>query len=399
MALQDLLLNILDKSRETELRFLADLTDEDRGSQGTYENWSAKDTVAHANYWTDVRAERAIGFVRGRELAPLPHYDRANARAYEQFSSSTWDEVEDLAERAHARMAKAVRVMDEAALAGPSEESEGTKMWESLVSAAYDHKLIHYSEYYQRRGRMKEAGRLWKEWAALVSPLDDAEEWQGRVRYNAACGLAVAGDAEGALVELRIAVAQRPSLKTWSRLDADLDNLHDLREYRDLFAPSYWWEAIEANPGAEALADQFLREHSMLRIAINECPEGEWLEGDTLYRRPAGLALHIVQTIDNYSTRKPGEGADHPLTRIRWQERDSAKLPSQDALLQYLEHAEQRLAGLISSSDLMAKEEMFPWTGSSILSRLLYTLRHSQHHLADLITELERRGYGPAGWE
>ncbi len=399
MALQDQLLNILIESRETELRFLADLTDEDRMAHGTYENWSAKDVVAHANYWEDVRAERAMGWIRGEELEALPQFDLANAGVHERFSTSTWDEVEALAEKAHARMVEAVRSMDEEALTGPSEQTEGRKMWESLVGVAYDHKLTHYSDSYQRRGRMKDAGRLWKEWAALISPLDQGPEWQGRVRYNAACGLALAGDPEAALAELRTAVAQRPGLKTWSRLDADLDSLHGLREYRDLFAPSYWWEAMESSPQSEALADQFLREHSMLRIAINGCPEEEWLEGERLYLRPAGLALHIVQTIDNYSTRKPGAQPDHALTKVGWQERDSAKLPSQEALLRYLDHAEERLARLISDSDLAAKEELFPWTGSSILSRLLYTLRHTQHHLADLIMELQHRGCSATAWE
>jgi hypothetical protein len=272
-------------------------------------------------------------------------------------------------------------------------------MWQSLLGSAYTHKILHYSEYDQKRGRTEFASQLWKEWADLVSPLDPGAEWQGGVHYNAACSLALAGDGDGALEELREALELRPSLTAWSRRDSDLEILHEHPQYRDLFAPSYWWAALESGPQAEAIADQFMRSLSMFRASVERVPPEAWREGETLYQRPAGLALHITQTIYNYSALEAGERSDDPLVAVRWQERDSSKLPSQPELLEFLDKAEARLAAFIANADLQAKEEQFPWMGFTLLSRAVYLLRHTGHHSADLAMELQRRGLRPPEWQ
>jgi tetratricopeptide (TPR) repeat protein len=258
---------------------------------------------------------------------------------------------------------------------------------------------MHYSQFYQEQGQKEEAGQLWSEWAELVSPLDEGPEWQGNVHYNAACSLALAGDAQGALLELRKGLELRPSSKAWSRQDSDLDILHDLPEYKELYAPAYWWEALEANAQAEAVADQFLRTLSMLRIAVSTFPESEWRVGESLYQRPASLALHIVQSIDFYSALKPGDSSEDQLTQINWEERNSSKLPSQVELLGFLDKVEERLAKFITKSDFQAEEKLFLWTGFTVLSRAMYNLRHTQHHLADMAMELQRRGLTPPDWQ
>ena len=399
MTMKDRLLEVLEKSRETELEFIANLTEEARNFAGTWEKWSAKDNVVHANYWADFRARRIDAFLQGEDLEPVSHYEQTNAEVYERFASTTWDEVEAFAKDAHSKMIAVVQSMDDEALNGPSVETDEQKMWEAIVGNAYTHKLSHYSEFYQEGGRVDEASRLWSDWAETVSPLDPGPEWQGGVHYNAACSLALAGDTEGALTELQKGLELRPSLKTWSRRDSDLESLHDLPEYKELFAPGYWWDALEANPQAEALADQFMRALSMFRLSINTFPDKEWREGETLYQRPAGLALHIVQTIDQYSALKPGDSSDDPLTRINSEDRDSVKLPSQEELLGYLAKVEERLANFIVKSDFQAEEKLFLWTGFTVLSRAMYNLRHTQHHLADMAMELQRRGFTPPDWQ
>jgi len=399
MAIKDQLLTILEKSRKTELNFIANLNEEQNGGSGTYENWTAKDNVAHANYWEEVRGARIVAFLSGEELQPLPQYEQANSECYERFANSSWDEVQAFAEGAHRQIVEAVRSMDEEVLSGPSAETEERKLWDVIVGIAYSHKLIHYSQFIQDHGQKEEVGQLWSDWVELVSPLDEGPEWQGPVRYNAACSLALAGDTEGALAELRKCFDLRPSSKAWSRLDSDLESLHNLPEYKELFAPAFWWEALETSSQAEAIADQFMRTLSMFRIAVSTFSEDAWREGDSLYQRPAGLALHIAQSIDLYSAIKPGDRLEDPLTQITWRERDDAKLPSQEELLAYLDKVEERLAGFITKSDFQADEKLFPWTGITVLSRVQYSLRHAQHHLADMAMELQRRGFRPPDWQ
>jgi hypothetical protein len=399
MTIKDQMLKILEKSRATEQAFIANLTEEDISEVSSFERWSAKDNLAHASYWSDLRARQAMAFIREEDFGPTPQYEQANLEVYEQFSESDWEAIKALAKQAHARMAEAIRDMDEQELTGPSAVSEGTEMWQWLLGIVFTHKLSHFAQFYDQHGQKGEVGRLWKEWAEAVSPLDSGPDWQGGVHYNAACSLALVGEVDAALAELKLGLELRPGLKGWSRLDSDLASLHSDPGYKELFAPAYWWKALEAGPQVEALADQWLRTFFMLHNAIEAVPEEEWMKGDTLYQRPVSLVLHILQSADGYTALQPGEGSEDPMTQINWQERDTSKLPSQPAVLSYLDVVEKRVAELLVKADLEAEEKLFAWTGKTILSRVLYTLRHSQHHLADLAMELKRRGFEPPNWE
>ncbi|NTW43832.1 MAG: hypothetical protein HGB14_05220, partial [Anaerolineaceae bacterium] len=50
--------------------------------------------------------------------------------------------------------------------------------------------------------------------------------------------------------------------------------------------------------------DQFVRALSMFREAVKAFPPAEWCKGDTPYQRPAGLALHTVEAVDDYAVLK-----------------------------------------------------------------------------------------------
>jgi TolB-like protein/Tfp pilus assembly protein PilF len=61
----------------------------------------------------------------------------------------------------------------------------------------------------------------------------------GRIRYNAACALAVAGLPDRAMEQLEAMVAMLPSyLKDWIRRDPDLASLHDREDFQRLFGKS-----------------------------------------------------------------------------------------------------------------------------------------------------------------
>ena len=400
MALKERLLHALARGHAVQKVFVAGLSDDQRSSVGTYAQWSAKDLVAHLAYWIDHRAAVASARARGEEPPPSPgHYEQANAACFQRFCNCSWDEVQAFAEAAYSKLVDAVQALSEEQLVAPSSGSGGQTLWQNLVGTAYSHALMHMAEFHVSQGRAQQAGQLWSEWGELVAPLDDSADWQGLVHYNVACGLSLAGNADAALGELRQALQLRPDFAAWSRQDSDLSAVRAKPEYRKLYAPEYWWKAMEANPQAEALADQFVRTLAMFREAAKTFPAGEWCQGDTPYQRPAGLALHLVEAIDDYAVLKPGESGQGRRFSVGWDEKDSAKLPAQDNLLLYLNEVEQRLAHFLASADLTATEELFRWTGSTLLSRMAYTLRHTQHHLAEMCLELHRRGYKAPQWQ
>jgi tetratricopeptide (TPR) repeat protein len=400
MALKQRLLAVLERGHAVQQAFVAGLSNEQRAAVGTYEKWSAKDAVAHLARWQDHRAAVVAARARGEEPPPSPgHYEQANAACFQRFCNRSWDEVQAFADAAYANLVDSVRALPEETLAAPPESAGERTLWQAIVNTAYTHPLMHMAEFYIAQGHPHRAGQLWPEWGELMAPLDDSADWQGLVHYNVACGLALSGNPDAAIVELRQALQLRPDLTAWSRQDSDLAAVRVKPEYRTLYAPEYWWTAMEANPQAEALADQFVRALSMLREAVKAFPAGEWRKGDTPYQRPAGLALHAMESLERYAVLKPGESGQGRRPNVDWEDKDSTKLPSQDDLLAYLDEVEQRLARFLATADLAAAEELFRWTGSTLLSRVAYALRHTQHHLAEMCLELHRLGYKAPQWQ
>jgi tetratricopeptide (TPR) repeat protein len=402
MPSRDQLLKILDRGQQAQDAFVSQLSDEQRSATGTYERWSAKDMLAHVAHWKEQRAVRLEALASGKEPpASRPDFEQANAECFERHCGSSWAEVLAFAERAQARLARATRRISDEVLVRPLAEGQQRLVWEDLVGTAYTHPLMHLAEFYVAQGKHQTVGRLWQEWAELVGPLDDRPEALGLVHYNMACGLALSGNTEQAVTELTRAIKLRPSLLSWSKDDPDLRSLRGMPAYRELYAPEHWWKAMDSGPLAEAMADQFRRALSMFRQVVLAFPAGEWRLGDTPYQRPAGLALHLVEAIDSYSALRPGQASEGSRLGIQvdWQVSDSSLLPSQEDILSYLDAVDRKLADFLAEAELMAAEELFRWTGATLLSRAAYALRHTQHHLAEMALELHRRDLQAPDWE
>lgn len=150
---------------------------------------------------------------------------------------------------------------------------------------------------------------------------------------------------------------------------------------------------------AQAVSDQFQRALRMFRETVQAFPAEEWRMGELDYLRPAGLAYHVLETIDFYSGDRPG--AEFPWGGrfgVEWEESRSERLPSQEQVLAYLDEMEAKLGDWLQKTDLLSKEGTFPWTGATTVGRAAYMLRHTQHHLAELGLELRRRGCSRPEW-
>ena len=150
----------------------------------------------------------------------------------------------------------------------------------------------------------------------------------------------------------------------------------------------------------DALANQFERIWMQVRPAIENCPNAEWRRGDHPAFIPVRLACHLVETVDYYAQPTPESFPGAGWGDVDWESGDVNALPDRDALLAYMEEVRGRvdawLRGL--SDEELLGGNAFPWTGDSPMERMVYTLRHSQHHLAEINEELTRRGLPPAGW-
>ncbi|NQU11545.1 DinB family protein [bacterium] len=155
---------------------------------------------------------------------------------------------------------------------------------------------------------------------------------------------------------------------------------------------------------AASLAEQYAKVCDTVRSVIQTYPPAEWT------RRKKGClpvqqVYHTIGGLQMYCG--PGEfrwderflGADG---RFSWRT-DPANPPSQSEMLDYLDriqrHTDRWLASLSDAQILEQHEPTGRHTGRCLLDRLVYLLRHTQHHLGMIESDLIRRGLKLPEWK
>lgn len=152
------------------------------------------------------------------------------------------------------------------------------------------------------------------------------------------------------------------------------------------------------NTIASDLSEQFDRAWDMLRATIGRITDEQWLAGDAPGLVPARWALHAIETVDFDMSRSPEE-----YTRRLDADEDGpvASLPSRSELLAYLDEvraSSTATLAAVSDADLLEAPNAFPWTGKTVLGRMLYTLRHTMTHQAELSMILRLHGAEETEW-
>ncbi len=149
-----------------------------------------------------------------------------------------------------------------------------------------------------------------------------------------------------------------------------------------------------------SILDHFDRSITMFREAVEVFPAADWKIADTDYQRPAGVAYHVIETIAFYTGDTPADKFNWGARfSCDWEDPDSTKLPAQHEILGYLDDVWAKGKAWIIAQDLAQPEPLFKWSGQHLLGRMLYLLRHIQHHTAEMSLELKRRGYQCPEWQ
>ena len=230
------LAELLQKGYQVEQAFLAALPDEERRAQGTFEGWTAKDTIAHNAYWRKHHAEDVLAVLAGKTP---PHVvdDELNGEVYSRYKDQSWEEVDTLVEAGLERMREAIAALSEEELQRhdfyPWEQ--GRALWREIVTNIYTHPVIHLSDWYIKRGAQERAAALYQEMTGQLTRLDDSPDWQGTIRYNNACSFSLLGQKETAIDELREALKLNPGLTEWSKEDPDFEPIRGEAGYQALY--------------------------------------------------------------------------------------------------------------------------------------------------------------------
>jgi hypothetical protein len=230
------LIELLQKGHQVENEFIAALSDEERNAKGTFENWTAKDCIAHNAYWRKHHADDALSVLAGKTLTEAEE-DQVNKEVYSQYKDQSWEEIEYFVNTGLERMGEAIESLSEADLQRKDfyPWEQGRPFWRDIVTNIYTHPVIHMSEWHIKRGNPARAAEMYQVMTGLLTSLDDGPDWQGTIRYNNACSFSLLGDKETAINELREALKLNPGLKEWSRQDSDLEPIRAEAGYKALY--------------------------------------------------------------------------------------------------------------------------------------------------------------------
>ena len=151
---------------------------------------------------------------------------------------------------------------------------------------------------------------------------------------------------------------------------------------------------------APELVEQMQRVWRTLAEAVAQCDDAEWARGGKDLATPARAAIHTIETAEFYTREQPDGFTWGHRFALDCEQAEAADLPNREQVLAYLDEAtattSERLSAL--SDEDLSGPTAFPWTGSTRLATILYLMRHSQHHTAQINAELRHRGLAAGAW-
>ena len=226
---------LLQEGYQVEKEFLAALSDGERNADGTFEHWTAKDSIAHNAYWRKHHAEDVLAVLAGK--TPTHIDEQINHEVYSRYKDQSWEDVETLVDTGLKRMGEAIASISEDDLQRDDfyPWEQGRPLWRKIVANIYSHPVIHLSDWHIKRGNPARAAEMYQEMTRQLTRLDDGPDWQGTIRYNNACSFSLLGDKELAINELREALKLNPGLTEWSRQDPDFEPIRGEAGYQALY--------------------------------------------------------------------------------------------------------------------------------------------------------------------
>ncbi|HSG15514.1 MAG TPA: ClbS/DfsB family four-helix bundle protein [Anaerolineae bacterium] len=234
--LADKLIGLLDTAYEYEKAFLASLTEEERESQGTADDWSPKDILAHVAHWDVEAGKELVDPERWVRRDYGDDFNATNARYWEVYKEARWEEIEALVEKAHVDLVAGISGLSDEQLSDTEryEWTRGRPLWRRIASGNFYHPMAHLGELFAKRGQIEEANARQEKAAAIQLELSDSEQWRGTVLYNLGCYYAVSGQKDKAMKNVAEGMALYDYLVEWAPQDGDLATLHDDPEFKAL---------------------------------------------------------------------------------------------------------------------------------------------------------------------
>ncbi|MFP4363177.1 MAG: hypothetical protein ACLFR1_04855 [Spirochaetia bacterium] len=128
---------------------------------------------------------------------------------------------------------------------------------------------------------------------------------------------------------------------------------------------------------------------------VTDFHEDAW--GGTGYAltTPVRLGYHIIQSTKYYiDDQVPLVYKSGRSISVLSKDLQQADFPTQDDVLFMIQSLSAKTEKWLQSIDFSAPNAKYPWTGGSMLSVVLFLLRHSQHHLGEMNALLNEQEQG-----
>lgn len=227
--LQASLLILLNRVRQAELTWINTLSEASREANGTLEQWSAKDLLAHIAAWKERGAENIARTERGEILSPSNSIEELNEEIFISSQDRSWQEVQDQAERAFTALVAQVERLPEEAFANQEEI-----VWQTMACGG-KHPYRHLAEFSLQQGDVEQATLLYEELIEVMRHMPLPPQELGRAIYQQACFYTLTGQLTRAIDGLSLAIQLEPRAVEWSKQDNSLDALRSLPAFQTLF--------------------------------------------------------------------------------------------------------------------------------------------------------------------
>lgn len=216
----------------------ANLSAEERAARGELHAWSAKDHVAHNNFWRQDAIRRLQAALDGT-TPPNTEADQDtwNDRTFQEQRDTPWEALVAETERLRAETVALVQRLSPDDLADPRRFpwQDGVPLEILILVNWYDHPAEHWADFYVNRGELDRAFALRQAVAATVRELLPHHPiMYSYMVYKLGIVYALHGRADQAIESLREALDVNPAFITFVQQDADLDSLRALPAFRAL---------------------------------------------------------------------------------------------------------------------------------------------------------------------
>lgn len=147
----------------------------------------------------------------------------------------------------------------------------------------------------------------------------------------------------------------------------------------------------------DGLRRQFNNAFDILEAGIGSFDDDQWRSGSAPFNGPGRAAIHALQCGEFYTCDDDSVFAN--LGKKVWQMSDG-ELPTQEQMLKYLAEVRARTAAWIESiGDQGLGASRDDDESLTALDRVVYAIRHLQHHTGEVCAYQKQCGLEPSPWK